>query len=402
MKPISERIIAALPVPAKGNKRYYFSGSVLSGRVAPTGFNICVTAADTRSICLYKLGRQHTIGRWERSKGGGDTTLLAGIIRAKEKAALLAAGADPRPERTKRLEDAATPQAETVAQIVDRYIARVKKDRKDYRSFRQNEASFNRFVKPILGDILAVDLRRKNVADLLDHIADTATPLMADLAFSHFQACWRWASDRDERLPWPFVRGMRRISQADYMRTRVLSDAELTAIWAATADGSPFARYTRFLLLTGARRSEAMLFWNELDIAKGAWSLPASRNKVKFDLARPLSKLALSQLVMNGHERAFHFSNSEVTRRHQLLLEKSGTANWRTHDLRRTCRTLLSRAGVSTEVAERALGHRPPAIERTYNQYGFDEELRIAYERLAALVETIVNPVENVVPMRGR
>jgi hypothetical protein len=86
--------------------------------------------------------------------------------------------------------------------------------------------------------------------------------------------------------PLGIVERMRRTNPEDHIRTRTLSDAELCAIWDATGDGSAFSRYIRFLLLTGARRSEAMLFWSELD-AHGTWTLPSSRNKVKFDLVSP-------------------------------------------------------------------------------------------------------------------
>jgi hypothetical protein len=140
-KPISEKIVATLPVPAQGNKRYYFSGSTLSGKVAPNGFNVCVTANGVISFALYHHPHQERLGRWDKSPSGGDTTLIAGIIRAKERAAALANGADPRPARTRRIEEAATrrieeaaaPQSETVADLVKRYVKRVKKDRKDFR-----------------------------------------------------------------------------------------------------------------------------------------------------------------------------------------------------------------------------------------------------------------------------
>ena len=67
----------------------------------------------------------------------------------------------------------------------------------------------------------------------------------------------------------------------------ILSDDELRAIWKATEDRQPFHALVRFLLLTGARRNEARcLPWDE--ISGTDWKLPASRNKVKVDLTRPL------------------------------------------------------------------------------------------------------------------
>jgi integrase len=402
-KPINEKVVGDLTAPPR---RHYFGGSKFAGQVAPAGFGVDVLPSGTKSFFLHyrRDGRPywHTLGQGVGSPKGGQLSVAAAIRNARERAEDLSKpSVDPRPPRTRRQQDgAAIGGVENVAQIVDRYLDRAKKDRRDFRTIRQVEGTLTRFVKPLLGKLSAYELRRKDVAAMLDRVADDATPLMADQTFHHFQASWRWASDRDERLPWPFVRGMRRTNPADHVRTRVLSDAEIAALWSATADGRPFSRYVRFLLLTAARRTEAMLPWEELDAARGVWTLPAARNKVKFDLARPLSKSALGQLVMNGEAHAFFFTNGAVTRQHRALLKRSGTQGWRPHDLRRTARTLLSRAGVPAEVAERALGHKAPAIERTYNRYGFDDELRQGYEAIATLIENIVDPKENVVVMR--
>ena len=43
---ISEKIVAALPAPAKGNKLHYFSGASLQGKKAPSGFAVRVTSVD--------------------------------------------------------------------------------------------------------------------------------------------------------------------------------------------------------------------------------------------------------------------------------------------------------------------------------------------------------------------
>ena len=203
-------------------------------------------------------------------------SVAAALRIARERAKELAKpSADPRPPRTRRQAGTAD-DVETVAQIVDRHLDRARKDRKDFRTLRQVEGTLRRFAKPLLGKLPAYELRRKDVADMLDRVADDATPLMADQTFHHFQAAWRWASDRDERLPWPFVRGMRRTNPADHVRTRVLSDSEIAALWHATADARPFSRYVRFLLLTAARRTEAMLPWSELDAERGVWRVERS------------------------------------------------------------------------------------------------------------------------------
>jgi integrase len=67
------------------------------------------------------------------------------------------------------------------------------------------------------------------------------------------------------------------------------------------------------------------------------------------------------------------------------------------HDLRRTARSLMSRAGVQSEHAERVLGHAIVGVEGVYDQYDYRREKTDALEKLADLIERILNPKPNVV-----
>jgi integrase len=77
----------------------------------------------------------------------------------------------------------------------------------------------------------------------------------------------------------------------------------------------------------------------------------------------------------------------------------SCTQGWRLHDLRRTARSLMSRAGVNPDVAERCLGHAIGGVRGVYDRHKFVEEMRDAFEALATQIERIVHPVENIVAM---
>ena len=94
--------------------------------------------------------------------------------------------------------------------------------------------------------------------------------------------------------------------------------------------------------------------------------------------------------------------------RHALQEQGVELKPWQLRDLRRTARTLMSRAGISTEIAERALGHVMTLVRGTYDRHDYLAEKRDAFEQLATLVERIVNPPPqaNVValssPARGR
>jgi integrase len=90
-----------------------------------------------------------------------------------------------------------------------------------------------------------------------------------------------------------------------------------------------------------------------------------------------------------------------LVRPKKALDAASGVTGWVIHDLRRTARTLMSRAGVDADVAERCLGHAIGGVRATYDRHEFEQEKRRAFEALAGMIETIIRgPTENVVQLR--
>ncbi len=76
---------------------------------------------------------------------------------------------------------------------------------------------------------------------------------------------------------------------------------------------------------------------------------------------------------------------------------------WQIHDLRRTGRSLMARAGVRPDIAERVLGHAIVGVEGVYNRHSYDDERAAALEALATLIDRIVNPpTGNVISITGR
>jgi integrase len=76
---------------------------------------------------------------------------------------------------------------------------------------------------------------------------------------------------------------------------------------------------------------------------------------------------------------------------------------WQLRDLRRTARTLMSRAGVDRDIAEHCLAHKQRGVEGIYDRYKHLPGQRDAFRDLAEWIEhQIVNPPEgaNVVPLR--
>src|SRR5262249_18398635 len=93
-------------------------------------------------------------------------------------------------------------------------------------------------------------------------------------------------------------------------------------------------------------------------------------------------------------------AKSETRRR---LARELKSIWWVIHDLRRSARSLMTRAGVEPDHAERALGHIIPGVRGVYDRHHFRDEKRAAFEALATQVERIINPpAGNVVTLHSR
>jgi integrase len=78
-----------------------------------------------------------------------------------------------------------------------------------------------------------------------------------------------------------------------------------------------------------------------------------------------------------------------------------GTEHFTFHDLRRTAKSLMSRAKVEPWVSERVLGHVIKGVEGVYDRHDWTEEMADALEKLAGLIERILDPNSNVVKLRA-
>jgi integrase len=278
----------------------------------------------------------------------------------------------------------------TVHAVLDNYVARVLGNK---RSKPAQVSAFDRLVRPEIGTRSIYDLRRADIARLLDSIEDSSGRVMADRTLAYLRRAFHWQQGRDDNFLSPIIRGMARTTTKELERDRVLNDDEIRAIWRATEHGT-FGAMIRFLLLTAARRDEArMMTWDEIDGT--TWTLPAARNKTKVELVRPLSKAGRALLDTLPHKTAYVFAgrngaiNSRAKSKERLDID-SGVSGWTIHDLRRTARSLLSRAGTRPDIAELCLGHVITGVRGTYDRHSYMDEKREAFEELAALVREIV------------
>jgi integrase len=288
---------------------------------------------------------------------------------------------------------------DTLRAVCEEYQSR---EGKRLRTAGKRERDLNRLVYPALGNRPIGEIKRSEIVRFLDGVEDNNGPVMADRTLGLIRKIMNWHASRSDEFRSPIVRGMARSQSRS--RERILTDDELRKLW--RADGV-YGALVRFILLTSARRGEASeMVWSEL--AGSDWTLPASRNKTKLDLVRPLSKAALAALPPKVDGCAYVFSAngqtpiSAFSRLKGRLSEASGVTGFSLHDLRRTARSLMSRAGVPTDHAERCLGHVIGGVRGVYDRHEYLEEKRLAFEALAAQIERIIHPRDNVVGIGRR
>jgi site-specific recombinase XerD len=352
--------------------------------------------------------------RVHQTKGLAKVTLKEpgiGIAGARKWAAEIrdkaARGIDPREEKKDARSKAKHAAASTLRTVAEQYL---KRETKRLRTINQRQATLERLILPRLGDRPIAEIKRSEIVRLLDQVEDDRGARMADEVLAVVRKVMGWHATREDEFRSPIVRGMSRTNKKERARTRILSDDELRSVWAA-ADAMPgtFGALVQFILLTATRRNEAAcLRRSELDGID--WTIPAARYKGKHDHLVPLSAAALAVIekvpVINDSDWVFtttgnHPATDFATKKRQFD-KLCGVTGWRLHDLRRTSRSLLSRAGVSADHAERCLGHIIGGVRGVYDRHEFRAEKKRAFEVLAAEIERIVEPPQgNVVPMRG-
>jgi integrase len=136
------------------------------------------------------------------------------------------------------------------------------------------------------------------------------------------------------------------------------------------------------------------------EVSEKAWTIPGARYKTKIDHVIPLTeaargaierlpKIAGATFVFSGDgKRAF----SGYSKAKARFDKACGVTGWTLHDLRRTARSLMSRAGVNADIAERCLGHVISGVRGTYDRHAYFDEKKQALEALAALIGRIVSP----------
>ncbi len=362
------------------------------------GFGLRVRPSGRKSYVVeYRPGeggrgtqkRRYTIGRH-----GSPWTPDAARKKAIEILAEVIKGGDPVVERR----EARHSNEDTVGHFVEVFIERYAK--KQQRSWRETERTLKREFIPRLGRKSLGDVSRRDVAYLIDQIADRA-PVAAHRTFSYIRRFFNWCIEQGYLEASPCA-GLKP-PPGGGQRERILSDEELTIVWQAAQFLNPlWEAVFKLLILTGQRKNEVLgMEWSEIDEAEKLWRIPGRRTKNGRAHEVPLTPHMLKILanVPRIEKAPYAFTTNglrpmagqsrikaeidafadELWIKKNIDSPKKNLPHWTIHDLRRTTTTGMARLGVPPHVADALLNHKSGTVSgvaAVYNRYAYLDERR--------------------------
>ena len=280
-KRLTEEGVAKLNPPTDGQIDYY--DAVMPGLVLRVNYG---GAKAWRALYyINKTGKNgkrittpttHKLGRYPHLK----------LKEAREKARQFLA--DPQQALTKA-------ETGSFRDVAENFIKRHVEHEK-LRSQPEIERCLKKYIYPKWQHRSFRDIKRSDVAALLDQIVDDNGARQADVCLAIIRKLMNWFATRDNDYVSPVVKGMHRNNGGDHKRKRILNDDEIRALWKA-ADGT-FGALLKVALLTAQRRDKvAGMRWD--DIVDGIWTI-ASDKREKANAG----SLQLPEAVLDYHRGA--------------------------------------------------------------------------------------------------
>jgi integrase len=360
------------------------------------GFGLRVRKGKGLYIVQYKMRTTGKSGR----PSIGDARILS-HKQAREQARKLLAdivrGVDPQREKAEAKARARHTFSAAVAEYLD-FKAKTLRPAslKVARIYLQGKHLARLHGRPL------ADLEQFEVATVLKEIARTRSDHTAAAVRTSLSAFLTWSMREGLCGPRPVnVAALTNPPPSNTDRDRVLTDAELVAIWRACQDDD-FGRIVKLVILTACRRQEiGSLRWPEVDVARRVIVLPAERTKNRhphtvplvepaLEIIRTMPRMLTSPYVFGARSQGF----KAWTKAKAALDKRAGVADWRQHDLRRTAATRMADDGVNPWIIETVLGHsggHKSGVAGIYNKSNYESEVRAALERWAARVEEIAS-----------
>jgi integrase len=401
MAKLTKRFIESIKTPESGYKLYWDDEL--------KGFGVKVTQGGIITfVCFYrnKRGQQRRIafGRY------GVMTALEARPQARSLLGRVASGEDPAGERKHARGEA------TFGVLAQEYIERRANEKK---SGREDTRIIARDLLKPWGNLLAKEIRRRDVIELVDEIKDRGAPIMANRTLAVIRRVFNFGINRDivESNPTVLVKAPGKETR----RERALNAEEIKQLWERLGNmqgaGSLVRAAIQLILITGQRSGEILsMEWNEIDFDSATWEIPSTKTKNVQPHRVPLSSMALKIISGLPKQASYVFPSRIGTSIDETRPMKSGALahairknrellgleQFCPHDLRRTCASGLASVGVERFIISRILNHTERNVTAIYDRYSYDKEKRLALNLWAAKLEEIVTGKKTkVIPIAG-
>lgn len=416
-KTLTDRALRALK-PAVSGKTYDAMDAAVPGfgvRVSDTGRKTFILT--TRYPGSTNPTRR-AIGEY------GALTLEQGRGKARDWLEMIRKGIDPRDHEEGERRAALRKRVNSFEAVVEDFIRLAligpNPDKPKLRSGPEVERDIRRELLPRWGTRPVTEITAHDVVEVVDDIMARGTPHMARNVFATVRRFFNWTISRRvygiDRSPCDRMRPSDLVGER-VLRSRILTDDEICAIWAATEKlGYPYGPLLRLLLVTGQRKTEvAEMRWSEIDLEKHLWIIPPERMKQNAVHAVPLPDMAVTILqnlprfkrgdfvfsTCFGEKPVAGFSKGKA-RLDRLMTQELGKEPppFVLHDFRRTMRTGLSALPISDLVRELVIAHAKPGLHKVYDQFAYLDEKRRALDLWATRLRSIVEPPpQNVIQL---
>lgn len=385
---LTDANVRTLPASSPSRETFYWDAST-------PGFGLRIRESGSRSlVAQYKIG---TVHRRIRIGAVGKVHVKAARKTAMDYFEQVGKGDDPAATKTAKKAAAAHSFRSAVDEFLKHYrVHGWKKNGVRERTLTETERYLLKHAKT-LHPLAVRGVTRQHISEMLAKIAGQRGGVTANRARSAVSTFFQWAVAEglcDENP----VAGT--VKRGERKRDRVLSDAELAAIW-INAPAGDYGRMLCLLMITGCRLNEiAKLRWVEVDTEARTLTLPGARTKSDTKHKVWLTDAALALLPAKSDDRQFVFGRKDTgfkgfTRPKEALDAKLGIPHWTPHAFRHTIETELNeRFGIQPHVTNALLGHVSGAgktgSQGTYNHAVYFDERKKALDIWSTHVLTAV------------
>lgn len=317
-----------------------------------------------------------------------------------------------REERTRLDADEQRKKAGTLRVVYEKWVKR-DEAKLSPGSMAQRKREMEKHVLPTLGGRQIGTIRKDELTGLLHKIQEDAPEVARNIRF-YLTDIYDYAIDAGlvSGSPVPGRRVLKARSQTPHPALPVTKVKDLLE----KVDASGCNRATnialRLLMLTAVRKQELInAKWDEFDLDKGEWNVPAGRMKMRKGHWVPLSRQAVKLLreLREISTGPLLFPNTRnqhkpmAGRSLNALLGRLGFLEQaKPHGFRAMFSTHFNEAGWNPDVIEATLAHTPKDATRAkYNRHEYREEQRKLLQHWANTLEAISTGAK-VVPIGSK